>query len=69
MVQRLSRSGKAIFAAALVGLYVMLIVGMAIAHHRPGHNPTPRACEVSQGAAPEKNPHCRVSPSPTPTPP
>ncbi len=67
MLQRLRKSSKAAIASVLTAIYLALLVSMAIAHHRPSHNPTPTACVVSQGKAPEKNPHCRPSPSPSPT--
>ncbi|HEV3474326.1 MAG TPA: hypothetical protein VG602_03060 [Actinomycetota bacterium] len=66
MVRPLRRNAKILVASLVTVVYVALMIGLAIAHHRPGHDPTPTACVVSQGKAPEKNPHC-VSPSPSPT--
>ena len=61
MVQRLRSNSKAVIAAVITAVYLVVAVGLANAHHKPRHNPTPTAC-VNQGKA-VGNPHC-VSPSP-----
>jgi hypothetical protein len=47
---------KAAVLLAAVAI-VLVTTSAAFATHQPNH-PRPPACDISQGAAPDKNPHC-----------